>query len=59
MYCVDFVEIALFKSSGDIWQIADHLCLLHFFDELTVNKIDSGGFFSRTLVGKSSILTHH
>ena len=51
MYCVDFVENALFKSSGDIcWSPA-------FFascDELSANKGDIDGFFSRRLVSRSS-----
>ena len=51
MYGVDFVENALFNSSGDIcWSPA-------FFascDELSVNKGDSDGFFTRRLVSRSS-----
>ena len=41
MHCVDFVENALFRSSGDIAQ-------------LTMDIGDSDGFFSRILVCRSS-----
>ena len=51
MYCVDFVEIALFKSSVTF---SDHLCLPRFFDEFLLNKRDSDGFYSRRIVGTSS-----
>ena len=48
MYCV---EIALFKSSGDICWIPLPSSLL---DKLSVNKRDSDGFFSRRLPCRSS-----
>ena len=44
MYCVNFAEIALFKSYGDIcWSPLPSSLL----DELLVNKRPSDGFFSR------------
>ena len=47
MYCVDFIQIALFKSSGDIyWSPLPFLLL----DELLVKR-DSDGFFPRRLEG--------
>ena len=51
MYCVDFFENALFRSSGDIC-CAPLLCLLLI--ELSMNKRDSDGFFSRRLVCTTS-----
>ena len=52
MHCVDFVEIALFKSSGDIcWSPS---FLIASSDELSVNKRDIDGFFSRRVVSRSS-----
>ena len=46
MYCVDFVENALFKSYGEIcWSPLPSLLL----DELLMNKRDSNGFFSTRL----------
>ena len=51
MNCVDLVEITSFKSSGNIcWSPA----FFTSFDELSVNKRDSDGFFSRRIVGRSS-----
>ena len=51
MYCVDFVENALFKSSGDIcWSPPPSSPL----DELSVNETDSDRFISRLVVCRSS-----
>ena len=51
MYCVHFVENILFESSGDIcWPSLPSLLL----DQLSTDKRDSGGFFSRKLVSRTS-----
>ena len=51
MHCVAFVENALFKSSGDIcWPPLPSSLL----EELSIDIRDSGGFFSRRLVCRSS-----
>ena len=53
MYCVNFVEskITLLESSGENnWSLLPSSLL----DELSVNKRDREGFYSRNLVGRSS-----
>ena len=51
MHCVVFVENDLFKSFGDIcWPPLPS----SFLDELSMDKIDNDGFFSRRLVCRSS-----
>ena len=50
MYCVTFVENALFKRSSDICQRSLPSSLL---DELSMDKRDSNGFLSRRLVCRS------
>ena len=51
MHCVEFVENTLFKSSGNIcWPPLPSSLL----DELSMDKIDSDGSFSRRLVCRSS-----
>ena len=50
MHCVDFIENALFRSYGDnCWPLPSLL-----FDRLSIDKTDSDGFFSRSLVCRSS-----
>ena len=51
MNCVDFVENALFKSSGEIYRPSLPSLLL---DELSMDKRDNDDFFSRRLVCRSS-----
>ena len=51
MNCVDFVENASFKSSGDICWPPWPSSLL---DELSIDKRDSDGFISRLVVRSSS-----
>ena len=47
MYCVNFVENASFKSSGDIcWPLWPSLLL----DELSIDERDSDGFISRLIL---------
>jgi hypothetical protein len=62
MYCVDFVDNALFKSFGDIcWSPPPSSPL----DELSMDETDSDQFISRLVVWTSSDssnttrLTHH
>ena len=51
MYCVDFVEHALFESSGDTcWPPLPSSLL----DQLLTNKRDSNGFLSRKLVCRTN-----
>ena len=51
MHCVDFIENALLKSSGDIcWSPLPSLLL----DQLSEDKRDSDGFFSCRLVCRTS-----
>ena len=51
MYCVDFVENALFKSSGKIcWSPLPYSLL----DELSTEKRDNDGFLSRRLACRTS-----
>ena len=47
---MDFVENALFKSSGDICSPP----LPSFLDKLTMDKQDSDGFISRRIVCRTS-----
>ena len=51
MYCVDFVENALFKSYDEIcwWPLPSSL-----LDELSMDKRDNDGFFSRRLVYRTN-----
>ena len=51
MFCVDFFENTLLRSSGDICCAPLPSSLL---DELSVNKTDSDDFFSRRLLCSSS-----
>ena len=51
MYCVDFVENTLFNSSGEIcWSPLPSSLL----DELSMDKRDSDGFFSRRLACRTN-----
>ena len=51
MHCVDFIENALFKSSGEIcWSPLPSSLL----DELSMDKRDSNGFFSRRLACRTN-----
>ena len=56
MYCVDFVENALFKSSADIYWLPLPSSLL---DELSMDKRDSDGFFSNRIVCRTSDSSHN
>ena len=51
IHCVDFAENALFKSFSDICWLPLPSSLL---DQLSVDKRDSGGFFSSRLVCRTS-----
>ena len=50
MYCVDFVENAVFKSSGEICRSP----LPSFLDELSMDKRDSDGFVLRRLACRTN-----
>ena len=56
MYCVDFVENALFKSSGEICRSPLPSLLL---DELSMDKRDSNGFFSRRLACRTNYRSYN
>ena len=56
MHCVDFVENALFKSYGNIcWPPLPSSLL----DRLSIDKMDSNGFFSRWLVCRTSDMSYN
>ena len=55
MFCMDFFENALFRSSGNIGCASLPSSL---FEELSMNKRDSDGFFSRRLVYRSSVSSY-